>query len=172
MVKKILDFDEAYKIMEEAFPVSEIRPYEKLKTLFEQEVLSIYGYYDTDLQGTMILWQDQNYLVIENFAVDCQIRGAGIGSKMLQAICEKFAPKTIVLEVEQPYDEISEKRIKFYERNGFVLSEYGYEQPKINTEVNKIPLLLMVYEQAIDESKFVEIKAMIFDTMYDKRHGV
>ncbi|MDF9825575.1 ribosomal protein S18 acetylase RimI-like enzyme [Breznakia sp. PF5-3] len=168
MFKKIIDFDEAYDIMEASFPISEIRPYEKIKELYHRELMNIYGYYDPEIKGAMIIWNDDRYVVIENFAVDRAARGEGVGSKMIHEVCEQMKDKTIVLEVEKPHDDISEKRIAFYEKNGFILSEFGYVQPKINAVVNTVPLILMVYNKRIDAEEFQEIKKMIFNSVYNE----
>lgn len=166
MFKRIKDFEEAYYIMEEAFPISELRPYEKIKELYERDIVEIYGYYEPELKGAMILWLDNKYLKIENFAVDKKVRGEGIGSKMLHEVCKQFKNKKIVLEVEKPYDEISRRRIEFYQRNGFVLSQYGYMQPVINESKNEVPLLLMAYQREISELEFEDIKNTIYKLVY------
>lgn len=166
MFKRIKDFEEAYYIMEEAFPISELRPYEKIKELYEKEIVEIYGYYEPELKGAMILWLDNKYLMIENFAVDKKARGEGIGSKMLREVCKQFKDKKIVLEVEKPYDEMSRRRIEFYQRNGFVLSQYGYMQPVINESKNEVPLLLMAYQREISELEFEDIKNTIYKLVY------
>ena len=38
------DFDAVYAIMEEAFPVSERRPYHGQRKLLEEEAYTLYGY--------------------------------------------------------------------------------------------------------------------------------
>ena len=166
MFKQIENFKAAYNIIKEAFPISELRPYEKMKELYEHGLVKIYGYYDSQLKGILSFWVDDKYLMIENFAVDYSSRGKGIGSKMLDELCRMYKDKTIVLEVEQPYNEISERRIKFYKRNGFILSDYGYKQPIINKVKNEVPLLLMAYQKVLTNVDFEDIKNTIFYLIY------
>jgi len=168
MLKCLDDIEDAYTILKEAFPVSELRTYENLNWLHQQKIIEFYGYYDQTLKGVMLLWRDETYVFIENFAVANTARGMGIGSKMLNEVCTLFHGKKILLEVEKPYDQLSTRRIEFYKRNGFILSNYGYMQPKINKEVNAIPLLLMAYRQDIKKCEFDKIMNSIYELVYLK----
>ena len=160
------EFDAAYKIMEESFPKSELRPYDKMKDLFMNEELILYGLHrEGKICAAIIAWEFEEFIFLENFAVDGKIRGRGIGSKFLKDIKKEFS-KDIILEVEDPFDEMSKKRIQFYKRNGFILTEFGYMQPPLNDEVNDIPLRLMCYPNAIDEKTFSNLKTMIFETVF------
>lgn len=40
----IKDFDEVYALFEKAFPLAELRPYESMKELFENNEFVIYSY--------------------------------------------------------------------------------------------------------------------------------
>ena len=57
----------------------------------------------------------------EHFAVDPDERGGGYGGKALRLLCEELQTP-VVLEVELPFDEMSRRRIGFYQRSGFTLS--------------------------------------------------
>ncbi|NCC55677.1 MAG: GNAT family N-acetyltransferase [Erysipelotrichia bacterium] len=163
------EFDIAYKIMEQAFPLSELRTYAKMKEYFDDNKLILYGLKDNEvLTGVIMCWECNSCLFLENFAVNEEARGKGIGSKILQTIQARYDHHLIVLEAEQPHDEISERRIAFYERNGFILSDYGYMQPQINCEINEIPLLLMSYPKKINQETFISIRNDLFKNVYMK----
>lgn len=168
MFELIRDFDEGYELLKEAFPISEIRPYEKVKYICDHNIAQMYGYYDEKLKGVIILWENEEFVMIENFAVDKNCRGEGIGSIMLKEVANKFQDKTIFLEVEEPYDGISERRIGFYERNNFILSEFAYLQPQISDEVNKVPLILMSYNKVLTHEMFIKMKPFIYNVIYAK----
>lgn len=168
MLKEIENFNQAFKIIKEAFPVSEYRPFEVAERLYQQGFVKALGYYDEELKGVVFIWEHEDYVFLENFAVAKSARGEGIGSAILQAVSERYKGRTIILEVEKPYDEMSHRRIKFYERNGFILSPFGYMQPVINSEKNDIKLLWMGYQKEFSEDEFKRLSTSIIDYVYNK----
>ena len=166
------EFQEAYKIMEEAFPISERRSYEKMLTLFKQKAFTFFGIHEqAELLGVIMCWECESCVFIENFAVSKKARGKGIGSVILTEVKEYYKNETIILEVETPFDEMSERRIGFYMRNGFILNVYGYVQPQINSEVNSIPLLIMSYPNRLQKECFEVVKKEIFSEVYDVKEA-
>ena len=164
----INDFDEVYELFENSFPVAELRPYNKMKDFFKEGKLIIYAIKESDLIVMGLLcWEFHDFIFLENFAVHPKYRGKGIGTITLQEIKKKYN-KLIVLEVEEPYDLISKKRIGFYERNEFNLSEYGYNQPPLNPCKNTIPLRIMSTPYLINKHEFETIKLNIFKEVYQK----
>lgn len=163
------EFDHAYKIMEAAFPNSELRTYAKIKEFFIREELRLFGIKEENtLSGVIMCWECDTCIFLENFAVDKAARGKGLGSLLLKEIQNYYIDKLIILEIEKPYDDLSERRLHFYERNGFILSDYGYMQPQINVEVNTIYLMIMSYPKSIDQEQFIAIKDDLFRNVYQK----
>lgn len=163
------EFDLAYKIMETSFPKCELRTYSELKQHFNEGNVVLYGMkHNKTLTGVIMCWECDSCIFLENFAVSEIARGLGIGSIILNDVKQYYKNKLIVLEVENPYDEMSNRRIGFYERNGFIFSNYGYMQPKINEEVNDIPLLLMSYPKVLDKEMFLKVKEDLFANVYKK----
>lgn len=161
------EFDLAYKIMETSFPKSELRTYSKLKQYFDEGKVVLYGIKHNEiLTGVIMCWECDSCVFLENFAVNETARGLGIGSIILNDVKQHYEKKLIVLEVENPYDDMSNRRVGFYERNGFIFSNYGYMQPKINEEVNNIPLLLMSYPNELDKETFLKVKEDLFANVY------
>ena len=58
------------------------------------------------------------------------MRGNGIGTMLFKYYLTN-TEKLTILEVELPEDEISSRRIKYYERMGMKLNEYDYLQPPL-----------------------------------------
>ena len=98
--------------------------------------------------GFLAVWEFESFTYIEHFAVDPVLRNSGTGSAMLQELVRKYQ-KQICLEVELPEDELTRRRIGFYERNGFVFNEYPYIQPPISKGKSPVPLRIMTYGSAI-----------------------
>ena len=84
---------------------------------------------------------------------------------MLQELVRKYQ-KQICLEVELPEDELTRRRIGFYERNGFVFNEYPYIQPPISKGKSPVPLRIMTYGSAITQDTFEEMKRVLYQRVY------
>ncbi|MBO5424716.1 MAG: GNAT family N-acetyltransferase, partial [Lachnospiraceae bacterium] len=162
------DFDKVYKIMEDSFPPDEHRPYEEQKELLNNPNYCIYvskSEVSSDIQGFMAVWQFETLTFIEHFAVDEKYRNAGLGSEMLQDICDMVQGR-ICLEVELPYTDMAKKRIGFYERNGFTYNNYQYVQPAISNGRNPIPLRIMTTESSLNIEEFNMVKELLYKEVY------
>ena len=162
----VKDFDEIFAIMEKSFPSDEHRPYEEQKALFSKERYTVYGERkEGKLQGFLATWHFDDFLFIEHFAVDSNLRGGGIGSRMLKELVEKQTVPTC-LEVELPENELSRRRIGFYQRGGFFYNEYEYIQPPISKGKMPLPLRIMSSGKTISETEFETIRAVLYKEVY------
>ncbi|WP_028043456.1 GNAT family N-acetyltransferase, partial [Candidatus Stoquefichus massiliensis] len=88
----INEFDEVYALFEKAFPLAELRPYELMKELFENNEFVIYSYvHNQRIVGALIVWELSDFVYLENFAVDESLRGQGIGSYFLDEAKKLYA---------------------------------------------------------------------------------
>ena len=172
------DFSEIYRIMQASFSDNEYRPYDEQLALFEEPEYRIYympamervGNHSTGnstmhAAGFLAVWEFESFTYIEHFAVDPVLRNSGTGSAMLQELVRKYQ-KQICLEVELPEDELTRRRIGFYERNGFVFNEYPYIQPPISKGKSPVPLRIMTYGSAITQDTFEEMKRVLYQRVY------
>ena len=159
------NFPEIYRIMQASFSDDEYRPYDEQLALFEEPEYRIY-YMPA---GFLAVWEFESFIYIEHFAVDPALRNSGTGSAMLQELVRKYQ-KQICLEVELPEDELTRRRIGFYERNGFVFNEYPYIQPPISKGKSPVPLRIMTYGEAITRETFEAIKNVLYRSVY--KYGV
>lgn len=164
----IRDFDEIFSIMEEAFPLNEYRSREKQRALFSLPEYSVYLYREKGkILGFLALWELCDLIFIEHFAIQRDLRGKGIGQRMLkELLSEKAEP--ICLEVELPESEIAKRRIAFYERSGLFYYDYPYVQPSMDEGRDPIPLRIMCSLPTLSEDGFSRIR----DLLYDKVYGV
>lgn len=168
-IKKIKNehFDQVFQLMKSSFPVDEYRTYEEQKELLNNSAYSIYARYDAvdSITSFIALWEFDEFIFIEHFAVDEGSRNTGIGTKMLNEIIERF-DKRICLEVEPPEGELSRRRIDFYKRNKFFLSEYPYTQPAMSEGKKAIPLFIMTTNGEVDEETFEQIRSTLYTEVY------
>ena len=155
------DFPEICRIMQASFSDDEYRPYDEQLALFEEPEYRIY-YMPA---GFLAVWEFESFIYIEHFAVDPALRNSGTGSAMLQELVKQYQ-KPICLEVELPEDELTRRRIGFYERNGFVFNEYPYIQPPISKGKSPVPLRIMTYRSEITREEFQKMKEILYRRVY------
>lgn len=154
--------------MECSFPVEEVRPRENAIAQLEDPRYTIWTLQNTadQILGFIAEWDLGANLFLEHVAVDQTRRGAGIGSEMMAAYLAQ-AEKPVVIEVEAEKTKINQRRIGFYQRLGFQVSEFGYDQPVYRGDMSKkIPLKLMTYPKPLTADGFETFKKQVFTQIY------
>lgn len=171
-IKQITTQDKAdYAFVEElmhtAFPKEERRDtdqqreYSDNHPLFHCNIVSENG---TRI-GMISYWTLENFYYIEHFAIAPTLRNGGYGGRVLRAIQAQLGGP-IVLEVEMPDNEMSIRRIHFYERQGLTLHQKPYMQPPYRLGDSGLPLLLMTYGDINMENDFEKVKRAIHKEVY------
>lgn len=160
-------FDAPYTLLAQSFPKSEIRNYHEMKKLLSHPKYRLLGFVNRDqaIRGVLGTWDLGSFLFIEHLAVDPNRRGEGIGSKMMRRFLER-ACKPIILEVEDPVDEVKQRRVRFYERLSFILNPFGYVQPVLQPSRVPVKLKLMSHPGQMSIEDFPVLKEKIFRTVY------
>jgi ribosomal protein S18 acetylase RimI-like enzyme len=151
-----------------AFPVSERRSWEGLEheLLYEKKFHPQVLLQDNQFVGFLNYWKFDEFDYIEHFAVTDQMRNKQIGTEAMEIFMKK-SNLPIILEVEMPKNSLAERRIKFYERLGFLVLTNEYSQPPYNSEVGDfIPILIMSNDIQFANSHFDLIKETLYDKVY------
>lgn len=161
------NFDKIFSLMQASFPEEEFRDYEGQKKLLDNPKYSIIARFSSDdeLIGFISFWSLDGFNFIEHFAVNPSQRGQGTGSKMLKEFI-KDSGKPIILEVEIPENEMAERRIGFYERNGFLLNTFDYYQKPLRPQFSEVKLYLMSYPKKLSNKEFEQVKNEIYNNVY------
>ena len=161
------DFPKVYGIMEQSFPKEERRSYEGQLALMERGNYRIYGVEGPTggLRGFMAVWELKGYCFLEHFAVSPTERNSGLGTGMLGELKELYR-EPICLEAEPPVDEITRRRVAFYERNGFYLHAYPYQQPSLGEGRSPVPLQIMTTEERLTPEAFETLKKTLYTQVY------
>lgn len=132
-----------YSAYESTFPEDERRDKEQFLTLIENPDCFIFVVKnDDDFVGYLILWKLSDFYFLEHFEVFEEFRNLKLGSQILAELQEKFGK--IILESEPKHlDEMAERRINFYLRNGFSIISEDYIQPSYGAGKNSMNLFLL-----------------------------
>lgn len=160
------DFEYIYEIMEKSFPLTEFRTKDEQAALFENPYYKVIGIKENNIPISIAaLWCFEDFTFIEHLATLSQYRNNGLGARILREIISN-AKNIVCLEVEPPEDELSQRRISFYKRNGMVFNSYPYIQPSISKGREPIPLFIMTASRTINENEFSKIKNKLYKEVY------
>lgn len=160
------DFDAFYEILTHYFPAKEVKEYAYLKTLFETNAAqAIVQKEGEQIVGGLCYMEVEDFVFIDYLVIIESHQGNKQGEKILQYFKNKIN-KPIVLEVEHPEDEISKRRISFYQRQGFILNNYQYVIPPVRSLKYAISFLLMTYPTSLSEDAYTNMYPRILKTVY------
>ena len=158
-------WDSLVRVYLQSFPIDEQRPIESIVHLIEHEeryvAYAVVNDNENDndaakLQaksqepiamsqrplGLLTTWSFEEFIYIEHFAIAPTLRSQGYGTEALRTFI-KEQRKPIILEAEPPTDDITRRRIRFYERSGLILYDFPYIQPAYTPKSNPVELRLM-----------------------------
>lgn len=128
---------------ERTFPEEERRNRDEFLALAENPDAFVYLIHEEDENiGYAVIWELPYFFFLEHFEIFDDYRSRGLGTVTLEAMKEKFGK--IILETEpETSSEIAQKRLGFYQRNGFNIIEENYLQPSYGEGKPSINLFLM-----------------------------
>ncbi len=139
---------EAWELYEKSFPYNERWNAEGYDRAFGDPNFEADGIWRGDeFIGILFHWGADGYRYVEHLAVSPALRGQNMGSAALSAFCRKVG--RVILEIDPPVDDISIRRLHFYERLGFVANPYQYIHPSFRKPFTPHRLVLMSYPGAI-----------------------
>ena len=160
---------EGVSLLEAAFPQIERRP----TSIWKQMAMDHSMFHalaiieQTHFCGILTYWDLGNFLYIEHFAISADLRNGGYGKTALETFLYEHQHTNIVLEVEIPDNDLANRRIRFYERNGFsLIEERDYLQPPYHPDYDYLPLKLMATQSADTRAHYDEIVDKIHRIVY------
>jgi N-acetylglutamate synthase-like GNAT family acetyltransferase len=147
-----------YEKLNQYFPIEEMKSREHMETLLKERS-DIY-HKDEGRYHVLMFAEVNDFIFIDYLFVSKDSRGQGLGHKLLEKLKEKGKP--IILEVEPVNykDSDTEKRLRFYKRNGFEHAQsIGYERRSLATnEMNKMEILYWAPNNESEEMIFEGMK--------------
>ena len=159
----------AERLLQTAFPEDEYRDLAEQRRntdcnpLFSNNVIL----QDGNLVGILAYWKLPGFYYIEHLAISPEHRNGGYGRKVLECLQETW-DMPVVLEVELPQDEMSRRRIGFYERAGYRLFAKDYLQPAYRPGGKSLSLYLMVNDLGCPVPGEEEVKRGIYANVYNQ----
>lgn len=115
--------------------------------------------------GLINSWDMGHFVYVEHFAISSDYRNKGYGAMAMETFI-RHASLPIVIEVEKPEDDISQRRIGFYQRLGFVLHTYPYVQPPYRLSDSPFEMLIMSHGAIQMETQFPSVRQKIYHEVY------
>ena len=168
--------------MREAFPPAELKPLSAIERMWQEGNYKPYCLYDDDGAGPIglgFLWLGHpGWALLDYLCVTAGWRNDGFGSTILQLLHE-MEPDTVIFgeaeaPVHAPDPAMAERRLGFYERNGFQIAEYDSEIFGVhyktlyltNREITDEELMrehAFVYQNSFTPEKFAQFVRIPFD---------
>ena len=145
-------WSEVWKLYEESFPVAERRKAEDhLSACNDNRFFPLSVWDGNQLIVLMFFWEWDNYRYLEHLAVNPDLRGHGYGTQLLNYLRE--SKHTIILEIDPLINELSVRRLQFYERSGFTLTPYRFVHLPYQLDGIKQELLILSYPKMISKEQ-------------------
>ena len=146
-------FPAVYEKMNAAFPIEERRNFIDQLECLKDERFNFFEIIENDSSvGFMGIWNLNGFVFLEHLAIDEDKRSGGYGSKAIELLKTTFN-KPIILEAEAPVTEQQIKRIAFYDRLGFKVNDFYYEQPSYHGGEG-VPLKILSYPTLLTDKEF------------------
>ncbi|MDR0422320.1 MAG: GNAT family N-acetyltransferase [Proteiniphilum sp.] len=136
------------KLYEESFPPAERRRWtDHLRACADGRFHPLSAWEGEELMGLMFFWEWDSYRYLEYLAVNPALRGQGVGSQMLKFLHDPAY--TVVLEIDPLCNELSVRRLQFYERAGYALTPHRFEHLPYRRGTTPQELLILSYPRMI-----------------------
>lgn len=157
-------WNKVWSLYEESFPTAEKRREEDHIRAFENNLFHpISAWEANELIGIIFYWEWNQYRYLEYLAVNTELRGKSYGSQLLRYLSDKG--HTIILEIDPLINEISVRRLQFYERAGYTLTPYRYMHLPYRQETEIQELLILSYPQMITKNQHEDFLEFMDNTV-------
>lgn len=160
-------WQQVWDLYESSFPVAERRKADDhLRACSDTLFYPISAWEGNKLIGILFYWEWDSYRYLEYLAVNPELRGQGFGSELLRYL--RDSNHTIILEIDPLINELSVRRLQFYERAGFTLTPYRFMHLPYRAESQSQELLILSYPKMITKEqhnhflKFIDERVIVY----------
>ena len=154
-----------------SFPETERRDFVLFcRLIAEEPVFKLFTILiDSKYAGFITCWQFSEFVYVEHFAIDENMRSGGIGSIAMQSFLT-LIDCPVVLEVEDIVDDLTARRVRFYETLGFKLHSQDYKQPPYREKDSWYDMKLMSFGGFDLDSQYESVRNFIYSHVYNVKN--
>ncbi len=173
-ITKITDYhsDKFFKInqlYDSSFPLYEKRSYQgRCAILSDESFHSLYFSHNGIFIGFINCWSINNSFYIEHIAIESATRGKGYGQQILTLFCQQY--KQVILEIDPLIDDISCRRLRFYQHCHFQVNEYQHSHPSYRSDYEPHKLMLLSYPQPISAEDYQYFNHKLVSQVMNKEY--
>ncbi|NCB63045.1 MAG: GNAT family N-acetyltransferase [Clostridia bacterium] len=146
-------FERAMGLYRISFPAHEHREIGSQRAILSNPEYHFDLVYDGgNFVGLMLYWESGDFLYVEHFCIEPDLRGKNYGSAALRLLAERG--KSIILEIDPLTDERSIRRKCFYERAGFRANPFEHVHPPYREGVGGHGLIVMSSPGALSRAEY------------------
>ena len=160
-------FDDFIELYDAAFPEYQRRSDADLAAVFRQPDYRLDAWLaDGEFAAFMSWWNFPGIRYVEHLAVAPDKRSLGIGQKLLQAWLPA-AETLVALEIDPVVDELTRRRLAFYQRVGFVENpDIMHGVPSLLEREYITPGELLTWPRAIARPEYDRFQAQLENTAF------
>lgn len=153
----------------DAFPYNERRDMQEVEYLMVHNPLTTVNaiFEGGEYAGFLTYWTFDDFIYAEHFGIEKHLRNKGTGGKAFFKFVSE-APLPVVGEVERPVDDLTRRRVEFYERMGLKLYDRPYLHPAFHKNGEKIEVCMVSYGNIDLEKEFARIEKYLYKYVYPK----
>ena len=149
------EWNKAWNLYESSFPKAERRKLKDHLRASEDSLFHPASIWEEDkFVGIVFYWEWDNYRYIEYLAVTPELHGYGYGSRIIKKV--RDSEHTIILEIDPLINELSVRRLQFYERAGFALTPYRFVHLPYRLDGEPQELLILSYPKMITKEQHTD----------------
>lgn len=132
----------AMELYAASFPLHEQRSARSQAAILATEEYRFNLLYDGEkFVGILLCWETEAFFYVEHFCIFPALRNQNYGRKALDLLAGQGKP--VILEIDPPEDEVSERRKGFYERCGYRVNPYPHIHPPYRGAWQGHPLVVL-----------------------------
>lgn len=162
------DFDAVFRLLSQSFPAGERRDTAGQRALLSDSAyrIDILRAPSGGVQALMALWDFDDFVFFEHFAVDPACRNGGIGGQMLDALLARY-DKPACLEAELPVGvrRVDGKAVALVKSDA-PRGQFRLRQPALTPGGSPIPLYLLTTGGARTPSELRAMETLVHTRVY------
>lgn len=159
-----------WELYEKSFPVAERRnAKDHLRACADERFYPLSVWEGQRLIGLMFFWGWDSYRYLEHLAINPELRGHGYGSQLLRYL--RNSEHTIILEIDPLENELSVRRLQFYERAGYTLTPYRFVHLPYRIGGEEQELLILSYPKMISKEQHSDFLSFVNEVVIQYCEG-